>query len=124
MPKLTRETELPKPAAVPPDWAKIAESGKVWDFIEGEDFTGKVSSYRARLRTAARKSGVDFDSREVQKNGRTILKLKAFRLTEKPLRPVKSQSAGEPEPAQKPELDVGQTQLELASIDAGSDRAA
>jgi hypothetical protein len=118
MPRQTRETELPKPPAAPLDWPQIAHSGKVWDFTEGEDFTGKASSYRARLKTAARKAGVDFDSREITKNGRTILKVKAFRLTEKPVRPVNSQ------PAETPELDVGHAQLELASLGADSGRAA
>jgi hypothetical protein len=81
MPRQTRETELPKPPAAPLDWVKIAESGKVWDFIEGEDFAGKVESFRARKKTEARKAGVDFDSREVVKNGITTLKIKAHLVT-------------------------------------------
>jgi hypothetical protein len=56
---------------------KIARSGRVWEFIEGEDFTGKASSFRARAKTAARKLGVDFDSAEVKRGDKTVLKVLA-----------------------------------------------
>lgn len=78
MPRQTKDTALPKPPAPPIDWQKIAQSGRVWEFIEGEDFTGKASSYRARAKTAARKVGVDFNSAEVKRNGKTVLKILAF----------------------------------------------
>jgi hypothetical protein len=77
VPRQTRETALPKPPAPPIDWEKIAQSGRVWEFIEGEDFTGKASSFRARAKTAARKSGVDFESAEVQRGDQTVLKVLA-----------------------------------------------
>jgi hypothetical protein len=77
MPRITKETALPKPAAQI-DWVKIAKSGKVWDFIEGEDFTGKTASYRARKKTEARKVGVDFESVETQRANKTVLKILAF----------------------------------------------
>lgn len=109
MPRQTRETELPKPPATPLDWANIASSGKVWDFIEGEDFTGKAGSYRARLKTAARKAGVDFDSQEVHKNGTTILKIKAFLRAEPTRPPVKQKS------------DVIKGQLDFASLAIGGE---
>lgn len=78
MPKQTRETSLPKPAPAPIDWVKIAQSGRVWEFIEGDDFTGQASSFRARAKTAARKLGVDFESHESQRGGKAVLKILAF----------------------------------------------
>ncbi len=80
MPRPTRESELPKPPAPPIDWAKIARSGKVWEFIEGEDFDGKVSGFRARKKTEARRAGFDFEYREVERDGKVVLKFKAFPL--------------------------------------------
>ena len=77
MPKQTRETSLPKPPPAPVDWVKIAESGRVWEFVEGDDFTGQASSFRARAKTAARKLGVDFESAEVQRGGKAVLKILA-----------------------------------------------
>jgi hypothetical protein len=77
VPRQTKETALPKPPAPPIDWVKIARSGRVWEFIEGEDFTGKASSFRARAKTAARKLGVDFDSAEVKRGDKTVLKVLA-----------------------------------------------
>jgi hypothetical protein len=85
MPRQTKDTALPNPPAPPIDWAKIAQSGRVWEFIEGEDFTGKASSYRARAKTTARKLGIDFNSTEVQRGGKTVLKILAF--TIEPNRP-------------------------------------
>ena len=63
MPRQTRETALPKAPPPPIDWEKIARSGRVWEFIEGDDFTGKASSFRAREDRGA-KIGVDFESAE------------------------------------------------------------
>jgi len=83
VPRQTRETSLPKPPAPPIDWEKIAGSGRVWEFIEGEDFTGKASSFRARAKTAARKIGVDFESAEVQRGERTVLKVLAFMVADR-----------------------------------------
>ena len=83
MPRQTRETALPKPPAPPIDWEKIAQSGRVWEFIEGEDFTGKASSFRARAKTAARKIGVDFESAEVQRGEQTVLKVLAFMVADR-----------------------------------------
>ena len=83
MPKQTRETALPKPPAPPIEWVKIAQSGRVWEFIEGEDFTGKASSFRARAKTAARKLGVDFESTEVQRGEVTVLKVLAFMVSDR-----------------------------------------
>ena len=83
MPKQTRETALPKPPAPPIEWVKIAQSGRVWEFIEGDDFTGKASSFRARAKTAARKLGVDFDSTEVQRGEVTVLKVLAFMVSDR-----------------------------------------
>jgi hypothetical protein len=77
VPKQTRETSLPKPPPAPVDWVKIAESGRVWEFVEGDDFTGQASSFRARAKTAARKLGVDFESAEVQRGGKAVLKILA-----------------------------------------------
>lgn len=82
MPRQTRDTELPKPPAPPLDWAKIAESGKVWEFVEGEDFEGKVGGFRSRKKTEARKAGFDFEYREVQRDGKVVLKFKAFPLAD------------------------------------------
>jgi hypothetical protein len=78
VPRPTRDTALPKPPPPPIDWVKIAQSGRVWEFIEGEDFTGQASSFRARAKTAARKLGVDFESVETQRGGKTVLKILAF----------------------------------------------
>lgn len=82
MPRKTRETSLPKPPPAPLDWKKIAKSGTVWDFVKGEDgdFTGKPETYKGRLKTEARKVGVDFESTVVEKNGVTILKVLAFEM--------------------------------------------
>jgi hypothetical protein len=77
VPKQTRETSLPKPPPAPIDWVKIAQSGRVWEFVEGDDFTGQASSFRARAKTAARKLGVDFESHESQRGGKAVLKLLA-----------------------------------------------
>jgi hypothetical protein len=77
VPRQTRDTTLPKPPPPPIDWEKIAQSGRVWEFIEGEDFTGKASSFRARAKTAARRCGVDFESAEVERGGKTVLKILA-----------------------------------------------
>jgi len=77
VPRQTKDTALPKPPAPPIDWVKIAQSGRVWEFIEGEDFTGKASSFRARAKTAARKRGVDFDSAEVKRGDKVVLKVLA-----------------------------------------------
>jgi len=82
VPKQTRETELPKPPAPPLDWVKVAESGKVWDFFEGDDFNGKPETYKARLKTAARKAGVDFDSTVIEKSGKKVLKVLAFKMAD------------------------------------------
>lgn len=112
MPKRTRETELPRPTAAPLDWKTIAGSGKVWDFIEGEDFNGKVASFRARLKTAARKSGVDFDSVEVRRHGTRILKVKAFLPEESPPH------------AEKRKPETGGAQLDFASLDTSGELAA
>ena len=77
MPRLTKETSLPKPPPPPVDWVKIAQSGRVWEFIEGEDFTGKASGFRARAKTAARRLGVDFESDETERGGKAVLKILA-----------------------------------------------
>ncbi len=99
MPRQTRETALPKAPPPPIDWEKIAQSGRVWEFIEGEDFTGKASSFRARAKTAARKIGVDFESHEVQRGEQTVLKVLAFMV---------ERSKAEPDaPAAAPDAAVG-----------------
>jgi hypothetical protein len=77
VPRLTKETTLPKPPPPPVDWVKIAQSGRVWEFIEGEDFTGKASGFRGRAKTAARKLGVDFESHETERGGKAVLKILA-----------------------------------------------
>jgi hypothetical protein len=97
VPKQTRETSLPKAPPAPIDWVKIAQSGRVWEFIEGDDFTGQVSSFRARAKTAARKVGVDFESAEMQRGGKAVLKILAF-MMETERRP----QAGAREPATSP----------------------
>jgi hypothetical protein len=84
MPRKTKETALPKPAAPHIDWVTIAGSGRVWEFREGEDFTGKLASFRARKKTEARKAGIDFDSVEAQRAGKSILKILAFPITSNP----------------------------------------
>lgn len=111
MPRQTRETELPKAPAQPLDWVKIAESGKVWDFIEGEDFTGKVESFRSRKKTEARKAGVDFDSREVVKNGTTTLKIKAYLLTQEPVSDARAKSSN------------SNAQLELTALETADNQS-
>jgi len=78
VPRQTRDTALPKPPPAPIDWVKIAQSGRVWEFIEGEDFTGQAASFRARAKTAARKLGVDFESVETSRGGKAVLKILAF----------------------------------------------
>jgi hypothetical protein len=60
---------------------KVAQSGKVWDFFEGDDFTGKPETYKTRLKTAARKAGVDFNSTVVERSGKKVLKVLAFEMT-------------------------------------------
>jgi ribosomal protein L12E/L44/L45/RPP1/RPP2 len=75
---------LPKPSPAPLDWRKVAQSGKVWNFIEGEDFKGKPETYRTRLKTAARKEGVDFESAVVEIDGKQVLKVLAFLMDAKP----------------------------------------
>ena len=42
VPRQTRDTALPKPPPPPIDWVKIAQPGRVWGFIEGDDFTGQA----------------------------------------------------------------------------------
>ncbi len=86
MPQQTRETALPKPPAAPLNWKKIARSGKVWNFIEGDDFKGKPETYKARLKTAARKEGVDFDSTVVEIDAKKVLKVLAFQTASTPAR--------------------------------------
>jgi hypothetical protein len=78
VPRQTRETALPKPPPPAIDWVKIAQSGRVWEFVEGDDFTGQASSFRARAKTTARKLGVDFESAEMQRGGKAVLKILAF----------------------------------------------
>lgn len=78
VPRQTRDTALPKPPPAPIDWVEIAQSGRVWEFIEGEDFSGQALSFRARAKTAARKLGVDFESVETQRGGKAVLKILAF----------------------------------------------
>ncbi len=112
MPRQTRETQLPKAPAPALDWMKVASSGKVWEFVEGEDFTGKPVSYRARLKTLARKAAVDFNSVEVERSGRKILKVKAFLLPE----------TNAPQATRKD--DPGQTQLAFAAVETGGERDA
>jgi len=107
MPRQTRDTALPTPPAPPIDWYQIAQSGRVWEFIEGEDFSGKASSYRARAKTTARKLGVDFNSIEVQRGGKTVLKILAFTIerehhTSTPVPPTGS-SGDLPSTTQAPE---------------------
>jgi hypothetical protein len=77
VPRQTRETALPKPPPPAIDWVKIAQSGRVWEFVEGDDFTGQASSFRARAKTTARKLGVDFESAEMQRGGKAVLKILA-----------------------------------------------
>ena len=77
MPRQTRETALPKPPVQPIEWEKIARSGRVWEFIEGEDFNGNASGFRARAKRAARNCGVDFDHIEVKRGDKTVLKVLA-----------------------------------------------
>lgn len=104
MPRMTKETQLPKPAATQIDWERIAASGRVWEFLEGEDFKGSSASFRARKKTEARKVGVDFESVETQRAGKIILKLLAFSITNKPTRATAIQSArAETPPAREPE---------------------
>jgi len=76
----TPETSLPASPAQRLDWVRLAESGHVWEFVEGQDFKGSAANFRARKKTEARKSGVDFNSTEVQRNGKTVLKVLAFKI--------------------------------------------
>lgn len=78
-----RRTPEPRFSASPAqrlDWVRIAESGHVWEFVEGKDFRGSAKNFCARKRTEARAAGVDFKSAEVQRNGRTVLKVLAYKL--------------------------------------------
>jgi hypothetical protein len=92
VPRQTKETALPKPPPPPIEWVKIAQSGRVWEFIEGEDFAGQASSFRARAKTAARKLGVDFESVEAERGGKAVLKILAFMMPER--QPQSVASAG------------------------------
>ena len=50
----------------------------MWEFIEGEDFTGSAANFRARAKTAARRQGVDFNSVQRQRGDKAVLKILAF----------------------------------------------
>lgn len=111
MPRQTRDRSLPKPPPPPIEWVKIAQSGRVWEFIEGEDFTGKAASFRARAKTAARKCGVDFESAEVERGGKAVLKILAFMMNAEQREaaetteetPVAAQAGATPEATPAPE---------------------
>ena len=92
MPRQTKETALPKAPAAAIDWARITASGRVWEFLEGEDFTGKVGSFRSRKKTEARKEGFDFDSVEIRRAGKTVLKVLARPLGDKPAKAPRAET--------------------------------
>lgn len=93
MAKATRDATLPKPRAAKVDWRKVAESPYVWEFIEGEDFNGNARGFKARAKTAAHKQGVDFESVEVERRGKAVLKVLAH-FVEQPGAAVGSESTG------------------------------
>lgn len=86
MPRMTEWRELPKPSRPKIDWVAIAESERVWEFVEGVDFKGSVENFRARKKTEARRVGVDFNSRRKQRSGKTVLLVLAFKLSVAPER--------------------------------------
>jgi hypothetical protein len=93
MPRQTKETALPKAPAAPIDWARMKTSGRVWEFVEGEDFTGRAESFRSRKKTEARKEGFDFDSVEIRRSGKTVLKVLVRPAGDKPAREPRANAA-------------------------------
>jgi hypothetical protein len=125
VPRQTKDTALPKPPPAPIEWVKIAQSGRVWEFIEGEDFTGQASSFRARAKTAARKLGVDFDSAETQRGGKAVLKILAFVMSAKraPEAAARAQSmAGTDRRAGRGEVGELVDQLALDALSGADER--
>jgi hypothetical protein len=107
MPQQTKETALPKPSAAPVDWSRIAQSGRVWDFLEGEDFNGNIASFKARKKTEARKAGIDFESVVVQRAGKSVLKILASPITHKPARTASATTPRVTKPQREPVREAG-----------------